>query len=154
MDKISDQERYGNYHLFIHLKELSRKDYMKLYGEKSLAQDPITAVCERLGRVTINLKLLEPGILQVGDRILISLFAGELFEVKIKNVNEAMITDFGGEIQGAKRGNLFLSVSENKVLATIEQPGENSIYLVRFNPESGEHYLFEAPLDKVERLPY
>lgn len=154
VDEKNDRDKNEYDHLFLSLEEMSRNEYKNIYGEKSLSEEPITAVSERLGRVTINHELFEPGFLQVGDYIFIPLFAGDLLKVKINVVTEGILTEIGGQLQGASTGNLFLSVSERKVLATIEQPEENSIYLIRFNPVSGEHYLFKAPLDEVETLPH
>ncbi len=149
--EITENEEMA--YLFQKLELISKEKYINTYGEKSLKEHPITAVACRIGRAVINQSILEPGVIMAGDRLLINLFGDNVYNIEIDRVIDGEVTSIDGRVKGTEAGYMFLSVSESKVLATIELGGENKIFLLRYNPASSVHYLFEAPMDKVEHLP-
>jgi len=160
-DDDSKNEKQINIHgeekplvLFDELKEISKEQYVQLYGKKNFMEHPVTAVAERLGNVDIKAENFKPGILMPGVRLSILVFEERNYIIKINEViDHGEVTSIAGKVEGEESGYMFLSVSENKALGTLELPAKNIIYLLKFNQQVAEHYLFEAPLDQVERLP-
>jgi len=140
--------------LFDELKEISKEQFVQLHGKKKLMEHPITAVAERLGKVDIKAEYFKPDILKPGVRLSILTFEKRNYIIKVNKVTDhGEVTSIAGKVEGEESGYMFLSVSENKALGTFELPAKNIIYLLKFDQQEAEHYLFEAPLDQVERLP-
>ena len=138
--------------LFHNLQELSRENYIEKYGKQSLLGNPVAAAADRIGEVTINYDLFEPGLLKTGDYLKLVMFEGQRYLAVIENIAEKAVFTVRARIVKPYPGMLILSFADNKVLATLELAERNTIYLVKYNHFSDKHYLFKAPRDNVERL--
>ena len=137
------------------LVEINREKYIKDYGEEMLLKHPVAAVAERIGKISLNLDTRDPDHLAIGARLSFKVFDEKKYIAVIESINEYGILSITGNIEKSDPGFLYLSVDdENKVLATLELPDKNAIYLLKYNHLSGNHYLFKAPLDRVKKLEY
>ncbi len=68
------------------------------------------------------------------------------FVVEITSLDEERGGVSGrGDIVGTEFGFMTFSMTEGRVSATVEIPGTGSQYLVRYNTEADDHYLYERP---------
>lgn len=142
----------GTVALLLGLEEVSRAAYQQKYGSQSLTADPVAAAAVRIGRVAINRTVLEGRSLRPGDLISVRLFDGREYRVVIRRVTTNLLVTISGKVEGSAFGFMTASVDGEKMLASIELPEENRFFLFKYNNEAGCHYLFEAPLDKIEKL--
>ncbi len=139
--------------LFSEFEEISKDQYIHAYGEGSLTEHPVTTVASRFGRVDFDQAALSPGFIKSGSLLRLILFGETVYCVSVNNVTEGVYRSISGSVVGSAPGFFVLTVSDNKVLATLEIYGANAIYLIRYNPVSGRHYIYQSPMDAVERLP-
>ncbi len=138
--------------LFINLKEISREDFTGKYGRHQLLANPVVAVAERIGEVTINTAIFKPGLLKTGNRLSLPVFDEKKYYASIDNIAGGAVLSVRAHLEEPGFGMLILSFADDKVLATLELAAKNILYTVNYDHISVKHYLFEAPLDKIERL--
>lgn len=118
--------------------------------------DPVTAFAQRIGKITVDLAVLKPGSLKIGDRLLVEVFDKKLYAVRIKSTNDHKGSFHKGSLSA--RGSVenlglsvfIISITDNQVLATLRHAEKNILYAITYNNLSGQHYLYETPLDKVD----
>jgi len=135
------------------IDEISREKYMELYGVASLMDEPVSAVARRIGRIKLNADALKSGAIKTGDRIAFETFGGKKYVVLIKSIQGNDGLSFTGVIEKPHSGTLFFSYAGGKALGTMECPAENKLFLIKYNHASANHYLFEAAMDEIEKLP-
>ncbi len=137
--------------LFTDFVELSKSEYLELYGTESLTEHPLTKEAINIARVTINPKIIDRQNLKAESEILINSF---------DNINYIAVVDIiteydnswvlSGKIAGTDSGYISLSFTGEMGLGTIKIASLNAAYLIRFNHAAQSHYLFKAPMDEIE----
>jgi len=140
------------YTLFLSIEQVSINNYLNQYGQNSLAGDPVSAAAINIAAVTLNQVVFEENVLKAGDRLLAELTGRNSENAIIEAVTSSGSSQtLRGKISGKPGSSLTLSVTGAEALITLRLPEQNRLYLVKFNQQGGRHYLFEAPLDAIEK---
>lgn len=138
--------------LWLNLEEITIESYLKEYGHQLLSKDSVVAAAKRIGIVTINHGVLKPDYLKPKARLLLILFDGEKIFSLLEKVIVSGTFSIIARVEESDSGILILSIDNGKVLATLELAEKNTMYLLRYDPLSTCHYLFEVPMDIIKRL--
>lgn len=141
--------------LIISMEEISRDAYLLRHDHKSLAGDPLTSKATRIAKIKLNRKIFKSSSIKSGDEISIKVFDGLEYKAIIDQVlitgNFRAIT---GKIEKTELAYLNLSITENLLLASMDIVEVNMSYLLRYNHQSANYYLFAAPYDQVDKPTY
>ena len=139
--------------VILSLSDISREEYIHKFGEELLLHNPVTAVADRIARVEIVKDIWNTDHLQCGDRLSIKVFDGETYVAVIKEpytYNELKNMSIRGSLEESAGGYVIVSVAGNRVSFSIELVEKNLLYLLGYDQQKCEHYLYKSNLDKVE----
>ena len=137
--------------LLLGLEEVSREAYLEQYGWQNLLGDPVTAASERIGKAAVNLSVLCPGTLKAGCPLSIEVFDHKSYSVQLNRItNYADSLSARGDVENLSLSIFVLSISTQQVSATLRLAELNTIYLLKCNSPSAEHYLFKTPIGLIK----
>ncbi len=149
LGKTTNQEAV---HLFDDFEELSKSEYLKIYGSESFTGHPLTKEAINIARVTINPRIIDWQNLKAELEILINSFDNINYIAVVDSITEYDNSwVLSGKIAGTDNGYISLSFTGEMGLGTIKIASLNTAYLIRFNHAAQSHYLFKALIDEIEK---
>ncbi len=137
--------------LLLGLEEKSREAYIEQYGRHNLLGDPVTAVSERIGKATVNLSVLCPERLKAGCRFFIEVFDQKSYIVALNKSNSYQDSlSARGKVENFSLSVFVISSTAQQVSAILRLAELNTIYLLKCNSPSAEHYLFKTRIDLIK----
>lgn len=133
------------------LDEVTREAYLEQYGRQNLLGDPVTAASTRIGKAVVNLPVLHTGILKAGCYLSIEAFDNMSYIVHLTRItNYANSLSARGDVKNLNLSFFILSITDQQVSAILRLAELNTIYLLKYNSSSAEHYLFKTPIDLIK----
>ena len=137
--------------LLLSLEEISRQAYIEQYGWQDLLGDPVTAVSERIGKAAVNLSVLCPERLKAGCRFFIEVFDQKSYIATLNRMNRYQDSfSARGDVENLKLSVFVISSTAQQVSAILRLAELNTIYLLKCNSPSAEHYLFKTRIDVIK----
>jgi hypothetical protein len=138
--------------LLLDLTELSVEAYIEKHGLEDKMSHPVTAAATRIAKVTVNPAIFNQEAFTAGKLTQLWLFENTGYKIRVTNYTAGSPASFSGASENGYAANFYASIGHNTLLATLEVPAQNKIFLIKYSPKTKGHYLFQAPLQNIGTL--
>lgn len=135
--------------LLLDLTEITTEAYIDNHSLKAKMSHPVTAAATRIAKATVNPAVFNQGAICGGGLITLRLFDDTECKIRITNYTAGSPVSFSGASENGSTAFIFASIDSNTLMVTLEKPGTNKIYLLKYSPKTNEYYLFQAPLQNL-----
>ena len=138
--------------LLLDLTELSVETYIEKHGLEDKMSHPVTAAATRIAKVTVNPAIFNQEAVTAGKLTQLWLFENTGYKIRLTNYTAGSPASFSGASENGHAAYLYATIGHNTLLATLEVPAQNKIFLIKYSPKTKGHYLFQAPLQNIGAL--
>lgn len=138
--------------LVFDLTEITIEAYIDKHGLEDKLSHPVTAAASRIAKITVNPDIFNQEALASGKLIRLRLFDQTAYTIRVTNYTAGSPASISGASENGQSAYFYSSINAGTILATLEIPGLNKIYLIRSSPKTKEHYLFQAALKDLAIL--